>query len=156
MLAKMKRPFEATSREQIQTFEIRQGVVLPADYKDFLLRNNGGRPEPDSFNVPTWVHVGSVVDRFFGIKPGDDYDLEREYEVYAERIPAELIPIANDAFGNAICLGVKGKYRGKMYFWDHEAELDENGRSRRDYGNVYLLANSLDEFLSNLFESKDE
>ena len=46
--------------------------------------------------------------------------------------------------------------RGKIYFWDHEDELDENGCSRQDYGNVYLVANSLDEFLNNLYESEDE
>ncbi len=55
-----------------------------------------------------------------------------------------------------ICLGIKGKRRGKVYFWDHEDEFDDNGEGRQDYGNVYLLANSLDEFLNKLHENTEE
>ena len=32
-----------------------------------------------------------------------------------------MIPIADDPFGNAICLGVRGKIFGIVFFWDHEA-----------------------------------
>lgn len=32
------------------------------------------------------------------------------------------MPIATDSFGNKLCIGVKGKHYGKIYFWDHENE----------------------------------
>jgi hypothetical protein len=76
-------------------------------------------------------------------------------EVYDERVPADLIPIADDAFGNNICIGWKGEREGKIYFWDHEDELDENGDFVQDYRNVFLVANNLQEFLDNLITHEE-
>ncbi len=65
---------------------------------------------------------------FYGIHDGPKVDrLDSACEVYDERIPADLIPIADDANGNAICIGWTGEREVKIYFWDHEDELDENG-----------------------------
>jgi hypothetical protein len=155
MQVRIDRAFATTSHEEIAQFENRRGVILPDEYKRFLLMYNGGRPKPNAFDVPEWPHENSGLQRFFGIHPGKDYDLEHEWEGYADRVPGELMPIACDSFGNLICLGIKGGRRGKIYFWDHEDELDENGRSRQDYGNVYLVANSLGEFLDKLKELED-
>lgn len=151
-----KDPYGPTSREEIAQLETRWKIKLPDEYKKFLLTSNGGRPNPDVFDVPGWAHQGSVLKIFYGIHAGSKASrLDRAIEVYTDRIPADLIPIAADSFGNAICLGWKGKRRGKVYFWDHEDELDEHGRFRQDYGNVYLIAKSLMEFLNSLRESED-
>ncbi|MBK9262343.1 MAG: SMI1/KNR4 family protein [Polyangiaceae bacterium] len=152
---KVDNPFGATSKDEIEQFEKRRGIALPQEYKRFLLKSNGGRPVPDTFDVPGWAHDGSVIHHFHGIHWGEYYKLDEECEAYQDRIPADLLPIAADVFGNAICLGWKGKRRGKIYFWDHEDELDENGLSRQDYSNVFLVANSLEEFLGKLKEPED-
>jgi hypothetical protein len=89
---------------------------------------------------------------FFGIDPSDSDDLDRVCEVYTDRVPPDLLPIASDSFGNVICVGIRGKRRRRIYFWDHEDEFDDNGQGRQDYGNVYLLADSFDEFLGKLRE----
>jgi hypothetical protein len=149
-------PYGPTSREAIATFEVKWKVRLPDDYKLFLLSSNGGVPIPNQIMVPTWEHCGAVVDFFYGIHDGPRFRLERAFDVYADRIPGDLIPIAADTFGNVVCIGWKGKRRGKIYFWDHEDELDENGLSRQDYTNVFLVANSLDEFLNKLHEHTEE
>ena len=150
MRIKVKNPYGATSREEIQQFEARRKVKLPDDYKLFLLDSNGGAPDPRTFEVPGWPFEGSALDFFYGIHDKKSSRLDRACEVYTDRIPADLIPIARDAFGNVVCIGWKGKRRGKIYFWDHENELDDQGSSRQDYGNVYLVANSLGEFLGKL------
>ena len=58
------------------------------------------------------------------------------------------IPIADDPGGNAICLGMSGNERGKVYFWDHEMEADEGDEPT--FENVYLVAESFASFLKSL------
>lgn len=149
-------PHGPTSPTAIAQFEARWGVLLPVEYKEFLLKSNGGMPTADVFDIPGFHGQGSSLNSFYGIHDGPEHhQLDHAYQVHRERIPADLIPIAYDAFGNEICIGWKGKRRGKIYFWDHEDELDENGLSRQDYRNVFLVANSLQEFLDNLEELED-
>ena len=40
----------------------------------------------------------------------------------AGRIPSDLLWIMDDPSGHAICLAIRGPYRGCVYFWDHECE----------------------------------
>jgi len=58
----------------------------------------------------------------------------------------------DDPFGNAICLGVSGNHRGKVYFWDHESEPDPDEWDGRveTAGNVQLLADSFAAFVGGL------
>lgn len=148
-------PYGATTPEAIAQFEARRGVLLPLEYRQFLLNSNGGWPTPDVFEVPGWHGRGSELGVFYGIHEDPNYQLDRKCETFEERVPPDLIPIANDAYGNNICLGWKGKRAGKIYFWDHEDELDENGEFVQDYRNVYLLADSLQEFLDGLTTSEE-
>jgi hypothetical protein len=81
--------------------------------------------------------------------------LDLACETYDERIPSDLIPIAYDAFDNNICIGWTGERKGKVYFWDHEDEIDENGCLRYDDCIVFLVANSLQEFLDSLMTHEE-
>jgi hypothetical protein len=149
-------PYGATSPEAIADFETRRAVVLPPEYKAFLLNSNGGWPTPNVFEIPHFHGQGSELGSFYGIHDGPKGKrLDRALEVYDERIPADLIPIAYDAGGNAVCIGWKGERAGKIYFWDHEDEIDENGCLRYDDCDVFLLADSLQEFLDSLMTSEE-
>jgi hypothetical protein len=148
-------PFGATSPEAIAEFEARRRMLLPLEYKQFLLNSNGGWPVPNVFEVPGWHGKGSSVLMFYGIHDDPNYQLDGKCETFEERVPADLIPIANDDYGNNICIGWKGKRDGKIYFWDHEDELDGHGGFRQDYLNVFLLADSLQEFLDSLMTDEE-
>lgn len=39
---------------------------------------------------------------------------------YRGRIPDGVLPIADDAGGNQVCLAVAGEFPGSVWFWDHE------------------------------------
>lgn len=148
--------YGATSPEAIAQFEERWGVVLPPEYKQFLLKSNGGWPNPNVFEVPGWHGQGSVLDAFYGIHNGRKSEqLDSNCKTYEDRVPADLIPIADDAGGNNICIGWEGERTGKVYFWDHEDEIDEEGCLRDDYRNVFLVANSLQEFLDGLMTHEE-
>ena len=68
----------------------------------------------------------------------------------SQYLPPSLFPIAEDSAGNLICLGIDPSNQDKVFFWNHEEELDEEGDIRQDYSNVYEVAPDIDQFLSNL------
>lgn len=61
-----------------------------------------------------------------------------------------FLAIADDPFGNQICIGIKKKYLGRIYFWDHE----EESRFFKFKGTT-LLAHTFDDFLESLYEYVD-
>jgi len=122
------------------------GFNLPDDYREFISRFGCYCPEAYavfSFKEPFQNNDEGIVSVFYGLLEGDSYDLLRNFETYKERILIEALPIASDPGGNQICLILTGKYRGKIYFWDHEEEL-------LDKSNLYLIADSFDEFITSL------
>ena len=149
MTLDITRSREPINEQDIVQLESMLGVSLPIPYRNFLLSHNGGRPKPAGFpiqNNPSDDH--GLVDFFLCIKDKDIYNLPTWVKRYKNRIPSELIPIAVDPGGNLVCLAVAGNNIGKVHFWDHEEEADEG--EIPDYGNVYLVADSFDEFLDGL------
>ena len=63
--------------------------------------------------------------------------------------------IAEAPGGNQICIAVTGEDKGKLFFWDHENERDLD-KNPNDFGNVYLIANSFEEFVESLFAEDEE
>jgi len=131
------------------------GASLPADYRQFLIDCNGGHvggrlwfqgPTPSGEPADAGVHhVG-------GFREESYFSLTSARECYEGRIPKDLLWIMDDPFGNAICLGVSGNHRGKVYFWDHESEPDPDEWDGRveTAGNVQLLADSFAAFVGGL------
>lgn len=132
--------------EEINQFEIDNNVKLTQKYKEFLLRWNGGYPEPSLF----WIsdeQGASVLNKFYGI--GDLYsNLEDYIDIYEYRLPDGFIPIADDPGGNAICIGTIEPYYEKIYFLDHEQETE----NPNDITNMHFLADDINEFLDKLYE----
>lgn len=149
-MVKIKNSHKKLSIEEIEQFEIENGVKLTAKYKGFLLQWNGGYPELSIFNISDELGK-SVLNVFNGI--GDMYDnLEKVIDIYEFRLPKSFIPIADDSAGNVICLGIEEPYYEKIFFWDHEQEPEDPD----DMSNMYFLANDIDEFLDNLYEDTEE
>ena len=125
------------------------GIQLPESYRKFLLRNNGGRPNPTVFPIfgdSTDTH--GILNEFCCICKKNSNDLIYKRGVFDGRVPDNFLIIGNDPGGNQICLSIAGNDYGKVYFWDHENEVAEG--EEPGYQNVYLIANSFDEFLDTL------
>ncbi len=71
---------------------------------------------------------------------------------YETRIPRDLLWIMDDPFGNAICLGLRGECRGKIYFWDHKHEpaVGKWDGEVDTAENVTLIAASFTDFVNGL------
>jgi len=121
----------------VSHFEMSIAARLPDDYRDFLLRYNGGYPQPNGFR-----DGNEVLSCFFGLW---QKHADLNYELLAHRgvIPAGMIPIASDPFGNSVLLEVARPHRGRVWFWDHE----QSGEPDKA---VSLLAETFTEFVASL------
>lgn len=138
------------SEEALRRFEFEIGALLPEQFREFLLKHNGGKPVPSDFKISD-NEGNSCLHHVYGLHDGPDYsNIASNHRVFKGRIPNELLAIADDPFGNQICIGIKKKYLGRIYFWDHE----EESRFFKFKGTT-LLAHTFDDFLESLYEYVD-
>jgi SMI1-KNR4 cell-wall len=146
---------EDLTDRKIKNAERQMGRSIPLAYRNFLLEHNGGHPDQSDFRM-AGVRKGTTqigtVKSFLGINlPEETLNLDYVLETFRDRVPTNLFPIARDPGGNLILIAENGFDAGKVYFWDHERESDE-GEPPTDR-NLYLIANSFDEFLDKLGEA---
>ncbi len=134
-------------------FERKIGTRLPEEYRQFLIEYNGGKPSPCDFRISEKEREDSLH-HFYGLHDGPVYlNLEQAYESYKARVPTTMIPFADDPAGNAICIGIGSNDTGKIFFWDHELESEDDDEPT--YQNVTEISNSYAGFLNSLFEWVD-
>ena len=105
---------------RIAEVEAAIGGKLPASYKDFLLKNNGGRPVPDTIDIDRLPGRPTDIQVFFGIERGvETSNLSWNIKFASERLPDHrLLPIACDSGGNIFCLNVLGEFSGGIVYCD--------------------------------------
>lgn len=117
------------------------GEKIPTQYRKFLLKFNGGTPSPDIVDIEGLSDSPTDVQEFFGIGVSDESsDLSWNKEVFSDRIPARMLPIACDSGNNVFCVSLSGNDQGKIFYVDLQS-----GESTQ-----YLVAESFDNFLSNI------
>ena len=134
------------------------GFTIPENYVHFLERYGccGFDDYVDFSFLETYPKDDrGLISAFFGVVPGDTYDLMRNFHIYKHRMPHNLLPIAVDPGGNIICLSVKGVNMGYVFFWDHNEETTSRDQEL-NYSNLYLLARSFDDFINSLEVAPDE
>lgn len=136
------------TKQDIRKLEEKTRIALPEDYKDFLLRHNGGEPEPKVFETQDGK-VESRVKKFLSISDVSEDNLVEEIEgiTRAGQIPGNLVPIAVDPADNRVVLSVGGPDIGKVYYWAWDEEDEDHEAS---YKYMRLIANSFNEFLESL------
>jgi hypothetical protein len=75
--------FGKASVDQIALFESTIGVLLPNDYRDFLLKNNGG-VLVDCMIRPAGLNEDVLLDVMFGLQLDENLDLQFWLEEYSE------------------------------------------------------------------------
>ena len=154
-MAQIAHPLPAgpTSDAQISAFETHIGHKLPIEYRQFLLKHNGGHPEPDAF--PLNAGNGDeedIVMCFFSMRDlklgrvsvenleelrtwplhcaWDDLQSDLENLHTEAGIEEPLLPIGTDGSSNYFCIVLEGERAGAVIFLDHETgetpSLSEN------------------------------
>ena len=131
-------------------FEKKLNVVLPKDYKEFMLKHNGGKPETEwifDFTDVNNIYNKSIIQGFLVIYPSETHnldDLMKSYRILVEGgyTPASVLPIADDPSGNIILMSIAGEDYGRVYFGDHELADPDTG-----YLVASAISNSFAEFV---------
>ncbi len=135
-------PYGHVNPVDIVEFEETNEVSLPADYKNFLLEHNGGRPEPNILSEPA-----TDVQWLFGMIEEPAWaSLFNALDVYEGRIPAWYMPIGIDSGGNLFIMSLFEENKGIIALWWHEDEAEQNGADYFD--NLTPVADSFTEFVS--------
>jgi hypothetical protein len=131
----------------ILALEKKIGTNLPADYKEFLMRSNGGRPDPKFFPIRGFENNPfGQVQGFLGIDdPEESCRLDWKYRAFRGRIPANFFPIACEDGGSLICLCLSGPDTGHVYYWNYYGEAKPSVGD-----NVYFIAETFQGFLDSL------
>lgn len=152
-------PAGPASEERVAALEALLGFALPAEYRRFLLKHNGGRPRPDAITVIVdemededivmcFFPAGDLAEQWQAMEleqlrkwplhcAWKDFqsDLQSMYEAEVART---LLPIGTDGSGNYFCIVLDGEETGSVLFFEHEM------------GETSLLANNFDSFLDAL------
>jgi len=143
------------SEEMVHDFEKQLGIVLPQDYREFMMKNNGGEPDGnwafDFFEYGISEKTSSILRYFEKIyleETMENDDIKAGYFALIEsmQIPKNYLPIADDPFGNIVFLCVETCNYGKVFFGNSELENPETG-----YIVFSLIAESFPEFLDKLY-----
>ena len=126
----------------LEEFEQNLGTRLPHDYREFLIKHNGGKPTPNAYDIPN--NGSSGLHHSYGLHEHNHADLREIKKTYCNRISDDLLPIFDDAFGNEICIGIGKENYNKVFFWMHDKPLGED--------NFVKISDSFSEFLNKLYE----
>jgi cell wall assembly regulator SMI1 len=127
------------SPDLIDDLEQRIGRPLPSSYRDFLVRQDGG-----------WLAANDeAIKVVFGL--GDvpvELSMWHKLDVFHDRLPVWLLPVAQDAYGNLFAISLRDEDLGSVWFWDHEEEADEGEPPSED--NIDIKARDWQAFLDGL------
>jgi hypothetical protein len=138
-------PFGKLTSDDLASFEQRNCLVLPTDYREFLIKNNGGKPGPLASRVSA-LNEMVMIDAFLGLTGLRGLDIQRRLDEYRDEIPPGFLIIAKDPRGNFFILGTRKSDPG-VFYWDHTHAFK---RSSQEGGNTYLIAKSFKEFFDAL------
>lgn len=115
----------------IDVFEKEHAVSFPADLREILFKNNGGRPSLKYYDTKT-----EKDKEFKTLLSFNEEDIETVYKHYPlDTSDKSLIPFASDPAGNYFVLK-----DNSIYLWNHESD------------STIFLASSFSAFLSMLHE----
>ncbi|WP_239004843.1 SMI1/KNR4 family protein [Paenibacillus tepidiphilus] len=144
--------FEDVKESGIAAFESKYGIQLPKQYRDFLIRNNGGKRVKRRFDTANKKIETSVM-LFFPISEEAESNLEAYYRDYTLKnvLPSKFLPIGRDPMDSLICLVIEGEETGQVYFCDLDYLEEDNGLSPEC---IYFVSNNFEDFIALLRESE--
>ena len=136
------------SGEEIRALEAQLSVELPVDYRNSILKLQGGLPSSHTdfdFSQVTGKEHNAAVAAFLSVDAGTD-SIFSCLERHADRLPPDVVPIVEAAGGDLVCIDFREDSRPLKY-WHH-------GRIGQSDEWSYLCSDFLS-FLSMLYDGDD-
>ncbi|ADM71324.1 hypothetical protein GMA19_03515 [Paenibacillus polymyxa E681] len=142
--------FKPINNQELETFEETFNLILPNDYKNFLLYHNGGKTVRRRFETKDKTITSSIM-LFLPLSKETENNLEYYYKKYniGKIIPSNFIPFGVDPAGSLICLSINGEDHGTVYFCDLDYIEEDNGLKQEF---IKLVSQSFSEFVNSLFQ----
>ena len=140
--------FGFANEEAISILENKFEVVLPEDYKRFLLQENSGRNT--AYKYKNLVRISQIseeinIDVMFGVETNiKNADIEQWTSEYRDDLFPNSIIIGDTIQHGFIVFWLSNEENRGIYYYDDTYEFE----SSTDDVNAYFLANSFSEFLS--------
>lgn len=136
----MKWQFVEKLKNPLDIFKVEEelGIKFPVDFIECVEKFNGGHPEKYSFD--TDESKERVFNYLLSFNINEEKNILRTYEIIKSILGEKIVPIADDSFGNYICLN----------FSEHEKKyqvlfFDLNNKK------VEKIAITFSEFLEKLY-----
>ncbi|MCP3740186.1 SMI1/KNR4 family protein [Rossellomorea sp. BNER] len=137
--------------DSIKKLEEKYKLKLPQDYV-FYLQHFGNDYIREDYRFISTIELPQKIkqtqfeiDSIYGLD-NDENKLENKIKFYKDILPADLLPIADLPGGDLVCLGKRDDKQNKIYIWFHEMSGE----------NVYLVAESFENFIKNFKRGKAE
>lgn len=122
------------------------GVKFPDDYTEIVIKNDGGYPKPNRFNLNGNEEVFNNLLCF----AEDDYsNIVNTYNEIKDRLTEKVIPFAEDPFGNMICFDYRNNNQPVVVFWEHETSFNDKEAA------ISYICNTFSELMSILHELQE-
>ena len=131
--------YKGISMDIIESVEHSWQITLPDDYKQVALKYDGGYPNPNHFKV------GEKVEIFNNLISLDENECDNIYEILEDlqnRLGDQLIPFAEDGFGNVLCFDYSADK--SVVFWNHE-------KNYNDFKEATFVCSSFSSLIEGLF-----
>lgn len=153
MLREMRECNPETDERRLAAFAERHGIELPAAYREFLLRHNGGRPVPKCFPIEGFANNPyDGIQAFFGLGASiRAEDLDEVMSGLVSLIPAGILPIACTDGDDFVCLDLR-RGEGRVVYWDRRPFWGEN--VWREAG-LYPVSTSFEALQADLCDDPD-
>lgn len=142
----MFKEFSGANKKLVDEYERSIKMELPKDYKDFLIKTNGGMFEDD---VPLF-RIDKVceeigVEILFGLRISEDLDLQSWFNEYQDELESHTA-IIGDTWGVGLILLIWQDNIKGIFLWDHCLALEQSTEEEC----LYKIADNFDAFFEML------
>lgn len=139
-------PYGSINLKKLEAFEKQLKIRLPEEYREFLVKYNGGKLEKNMLTINE-SEEDTIIHNVYALVDNPPYvSLEEKYKIFNTnefKFSNEYLAIMNDSMGNQILLKLQEPNLGTIYFWDHESD-----------DNFIKVSNNFYEFIDSLEEEK--
>jgi hypothetical protein len=152
------------SETELNAVETTFSIKLPFRYREFLLANNGGkpnprlyRPNPNKYSAFLFEGTDSpdgdfLLDYFFSV----GYGVEAvrfewafaSFKIEHQWVPEYMTPIAMKLDGSLILIDLREDDEHGIYAWDWSRNEGDEPEVPGVFPNVYPIATNFDEFIN--------